>query len=661
MLGVFMNTEQKLNIVIIDDNEDDVHFIQKALGNNYHITVFSDGTEGFQYLCETTKMPDIVLLDYHLPSLNGLEFLKAMNEQGLELAVIFLTVDTRVETAVQVMKAGALDFLPKTTGFYENLPAMVEKVNRIFKERIEKKVIKQALRQYVDIVNNMQVGLHVYILTDIGDDDSLKLVDANPAAERLFSNSGEKFLGLGVEEIWRGVNKKDIAKTLCRVIRTAKPDNFEIRLDHSSPTYFSIRAFPLPNQHVGVLFENITRRKFYERTLYRRDAVLEAVNFMARSILRSCEFEQDLRASLQKLGEAIESCRVYILKNTPDGKGVLLPGAGYEWYVPAVSPRVRVHDLDTNFYTTGLGRQVRDCFRQGEAYIGDVKSTHPKCRHYLERQQIQSLIAVPIVVADTWWGLLGFDENRPDRIWSKSEIDALQTAAETIAAAFQRRHSQALINASLKEKEVLLQEIHHRVKNNLQIISSLLDLSSLRVSDQRSAVMFGDARDKIHAMALIHAQLYNSERFDQISMSDHIQDIVLYLLSLYGGNKTITPVFEIDDFHLHINQAIPCSLVVNELVSNSFKHAFDDKPSGKIWINIKKTRSNLIRIVVRDDGVGVADEKAVFGGKSMGLKLVKNLVERQLMGSITLQIDNGLRFDIEFPLTGDRTADPRNV
>ncbi|MBN1998831.1 response regulator [candidate division KSB1 bacterium] len=653
---------KSINIFVVEDNEDDIHFIKRALeGEKYHLTIFNDGNEGFQFLCAAEEMPDIVLLDYHLPSMDGLEFLNAVKEKGLVLAVIVLTVDTRVETAVKVMKAGALDFLPKTTGFHDNLPATIEKVNRIFKERIEKNVIKQALRQYVDIVNNMQIGLHVYILSDMNDCNTLKLVDTNPAAEQLLGKVDIDSLGVSVEKVWLNADRKDFSKTLFEVIRSGTPDNFEILLDTESPVHFSIRAFPLPNQHVGVLFEDISRRKFFERTLYRRDAVLEAVNFMARSILRSCEFEQDLHASLQKLGEAIESCRVYILQNTPDGKGVFLPGVGYEWHSDVISPRIRIHDGDSMFYTSGFGRDVYDCLKQGEAFIGDRKTSSPKGKLYMEMQQIQSFIAVPIIVADDWWGFLGFDENRADRIWSKSEIDALQTAAETIAASFQRQWAQDVINASLKEKEVLLQEIHHRVKNNLQIISSLLDLSSLRVNDQRSVVLFGDARDKIHAMALIHAQLYNSERFDEICMSDHIQDIVLYLLSLYGGKKTISPVFEIDDFHLHINQAIPCSLVVNELVSNSFKHAFNDKASGKIWINIKKNKKDLIQIMVRDNGVGISDPNSVFDGDSMGLKLVKNLVERQLMGSIKLSVENGLRFDIEFLLAGDRRADPRNV
>jgi len=173
-----------------------------------------------------------------------------------------------------------------------------------------------------------------------------------------------------------------------------------------------------------------------------------------------------------------------------------------------------------------------------------------------------------------------------DPIFNTSEH--LIGAVHIISDVTERKQAEAQLKASLKEKELLLLEIHHRVKNNLQVISSLLDMSSMRIHEQRAIDLLNDARDKIHSMALIHLQLYQSERFDQIEMGNHVRELVSYLSSLYATGKSITSVIEISDVYLSITQAIPCALVLNELISNAFKHAFKERQKGTIEISMQK-------------------------------------------------------------------------
>jgi len=213
----------------------------------------------------------------------------------------------------------------------------------------------------------------------------------------------------------------------------------------------------------------------------------------------------------------------------------------------------------------------------------------------------------------------------------------------------ERKKADSQLKKSIREKELLLQEIHHRVKNNLQIISSLLDMSRLRINDKNANDIINNACTKIQSMAFIHSQLYKSERFDRIEMRTHIKELVSYLSEVYGGKKRISPYIEISDVYLSLTQAIPCALVLNELISNAFKHAFKNNREGIIEISMLEG-SGRINIYVRDNGVGISNNIDIYDTGSLGLKLVKNLVEKQLKGVIKVKQNKYTEFSVEFPL-----------
>lgn len=213
-----------------------------------------------------------------------------------------------------------------------------------------------------------------------------------------------------------------------------------------------------------------------------------------------------------------------------------------------------------------------------------------------------------------------------------------------------RKHAEEQIQASLQEKEALLNEVHHRVKNNLQVISSLLDINSLRIRDQQALNLLDDTRSKINSIALIHTQLYRSKRFDRVEMKKHILELVEYLETLYMKKKEITTVVEVSDVYLSIIQAIPITLVLNELISNAFKHAFDGRKKGTIEISMQRSAGNTIIARVKDNGIGIPSEVDIYKTESFGLELVKNLVQNQLYGNIQIERNNdkGTEFIIEF-------------
>ncbi|MEJ2638306.1 MAG: histidine kinase dimerization/phosphoacceptor domain -containing protein [Desulfosarcinaceae bacterium] len=201
---------------------------------------------------------------------------------------------------------------------------------------------------------------------------------------------------------------------------------------------------------------------------------------------------------------------------------------------------------------------------------------------------------------------------------------------------------------SLKEKDLLLKEVHHRVKNNLQVVASLLDMTRYRSREPIVSAALLGARSKIQAMALIHTQLYRKQSVDFIDMHQQIQDLYQNLRILYPVGTRIHFHLDADDIHLSVTQALPCALIVNELLSNALKHAFTEHCAGNIYISFKQPQEGKLHLSVSDDGCGLPEGMAVEQVSSLGLKLVRVLVIEQLEGTMRLESNPGAAFHIYF-------------
>lgn len=197
-----------------------------------------------------------------------------------------------------------------------------------------------------------------------------------------------------------------------------------------------------------------------------------------------------------------------------------------------------------------------------------------------------------------------------------------------------------------RRKEVLLKEIHHRVKNNMQIISSLLNLQSRYVTDKKYEEMFKESQNRIKSMALIHEKLYKAEDSETINLREYITDLVYGLVRSYRG-QDITVTVEVEDLSLSIDAAIPCGLIINELVTNALKYAFPGK-KGEVRVALCADNGS-ITLVVADNGIGISDSIDYRNTETLGLRLVTILAEHQLGGEILLIKKEGTEFCITFP------------
>ena len=211
----------------------------------------------------------------------------------------------------------------------------------------------------------------------------------------------------------------------------------------------------------------------------------------------------------------------------------------------------------------------------------------------------------------------------------------------------ERKFTEARIQAALHEKEILVKEIHHRVKNNMQVISSLLQLQAQYIQDEATLSLFEESQTRIHSMALIHEQLYQSENIDRIDLLPYVENLVANLYQSFGCcNDSIQLNLNVDQISLNIETAIPCGLIINELVSNSLKYAFSQK-GGEISIDFYQIEDQQFHLRIKDNGVGFPVDFDVENTETLGLRLVRMLTH-QLEGTLAIDSQYGTCYDVNF-------------
>ncbi|HEY9888827.1 MAG TPA: histidine kinase dimerization/phosphoacceptor domain -containing protein, partial [Candidatus Obscuribacterales bacterium] len=214
-----------------------------------------------------------------------------------------------------------------------------------------------------------------------------------------------------------------------------------------------------------------------------------------------------------------------------------------------------------------------------------------------------------------------------------------------------RKEAQEKIQASLKEKELLLKEIYHRVKNNLQVIYSLLNLQSRTLSDPALKAVIKDSQSRVRAMALVHEKLYQSPDLTRINLADYVKSLVRSLLETYclNANQIATHV-EIATCGLDIETALPCGLILTELISNSLKYAFPNERPGRIVITSTPAADQHIRLTIKDDGIGLPTHVNWQVVSSLGLSLVRNLAQQINAEVGIIPTATGTEFQLLLPL-----------
>jgi two-component sensor histidine kinase/putative methionine-R-sulfoxide reductase with GAF domain len=275
----------------------------------------------------------------------------------------------------------------------------------------------------------------------------------------------------------------------------------------------------------------------------------------------------------------------------------------------------------------------------------------------------QSYLGVPIFVGDAVTGVISIQSTTRQGLFDEANVRLMETIAATVGTAIQnaqlfgamqqevvtRQRAEDEVKLSLKEKEVLLKEIHHRVKNNLQIITSLLNLQSAQIKDPEAIQLFRESQSRVRSMALIHEKLYQSKDLARIDFDGYVRDLMVYLFRSYAANADqIRTHIETHNMFLAIDTAIPCGLIISELVTNTIKYAFPGGRRGNLHIGLGPEDDGHLTLLVKDDGVGFPEDFDWRESDSLGLQLVSTL-SSQLHGKIEVSGKGGTSFKITFP------------
>ncbi|MGQ9870847.1 GAF domain-containing protein [Leptodesmis sp.] len=418
----------------------------------------------------------------------------------------------------------------------------------------------------------------------------------------------------------------------------------------TNPLAIAIQQADLYNQ----LQTELAERKQAELLVKQQATADHLMAEIAQLINQSFHLEEVLQASLEQVRCFLNADRVFVYHFHPDWSGSI--------------------ELEA---TSGcqfslLGKSITDqCFAQvvAERYqqgyitiIPDVQHSDLSLCHqeFLAQLQVRASLVTPIFKSDRLWGLLIVHHCQNAHYWQQFEVDFLRQLASHIGTASQKASLYQQLAGELTQKDVLLKEIHHRVKNNLQIISSLLRMQSRQaVSEETIAIQFQEAQNRVQSMALIHEHLYQANDLSQIDFSEYLHTLVNNLFRSYGVSKHITLAIATNGLTLTLDKAIPCGLIINELVSNSLKYAFPNARPGHISLSLQREQPDhpdveeQITLVVADNGIGIPEAVDWQTASSLGLRIVRNLVN-QMKGKLVLNRDSGTEFRISFPQTSDR-------
>jgi PAS domain S-box-containing protein len=474
------------------------------------------------------------------------------------------------------------------------------------------------------------------------------VIAANRATMRATGMSEAELKGKKCYQLFHGTEQHPPSCPMQKMIQSGHLETVDMEIEALGGT-FLVSCTPVFDdagqlEKIIHIATDITERKRAEEQVLRQNALLDAINQVFRETL-TCETDEEVAQMCISVAEELTSSKCGFIGEINDfgrvDNLVLSNSAWDECRIPKSDAVAMIRDMEIR----GIWGKV---LQDETSLLVNQPNLHPDSVGIpTGHPTIKSFMGVPLTNADSTIGIIALANK--DSGYDLTDKQVIEVLSVAFVEALNRKRAEAKIKASLKEKELLLREIHHRVKNNLTVISSLFSMSSRRTDNSEVIDLLREAQGKIYTMGLIHSQLYESDSFDAVNMEEHIRRLVAHLSQMYDvGDKRITSVIAHSDVTLSLTQAIPCALVLNELISNVFKHAFQEREEGTLEIAMKQSSDGSVTIRVKDDGIGIPQQIDLDTIDSLGFKLVRNIVQMQLKGTMQIQRHQGTEVMVEF-------------
>lgn len=591
---------RSLSLLLIEDNPGDALLVDEFLGESFEkvgLTQVSTYTEAEKLLSADNERYDSILLDLSLPDSNGIELVQQILDLAGSVPVIVLTGYSNLDFSIESLSKGISDYLLKdelsSTLLHKSIVYSIER--NAYSEKL-----KRSEKNYRHLFEFSPEPMWVY------DMDSLKFLDVNKAATEHYGFSKDEFLEMTIRDIRPADEIEELEKSVAEI--RSRPDESGIGVYRHQKKDGEI------NQ-VAVAGSGIEYKDRYARLV------------LADDITEKLKEEQRLKQLESVVTHTTES--VVILEPEPsEDKGRTI---------------LYVNDAFTEMtqYTReeAMGRTLH--FLNGpETSTEEIE----RLKKSMDRWEICNVEFInyrkdgtPFWINTSMVPVAGKDGSY------------IQWVAIGRNITKQKKYEKKLED-SLAEKEVLLSEIHHRVKNNLAVISSLMQLQAFNAKSKELEEKLYDSVFRISTMATIHEILYKSGSFSKLNFSEVVEELVTNLEKVFGGNKEIEHKINSEQIELNINQAIPCSLLINEIVTNVYKHAFEGKSGGVLKADLTINKSE-VTVEIADNGVGMPDDVNVENSDSMGFTLIQVLTAQLKGESEFISNGKGTLFRLRFEKT----------
>ncbi|MBP3954858.1 PAS domain S-box protein [Gemmata sp. G18] len=641
-----------LRLLILEDNPADFELVLHTLRLAGYDPI-ADRVETEQdYRDHLDPTPEIILADFSLPEFDSLRALEIMQERKLDIPFIIVSGTIGEDRAVQVMQRGATDYIIK-----DRLARLGPAVNRAlagWRLKEEKRAAEQMAVRLAAIVETSGEAIVAKTLDGV-------ITSWNPAAEKLYGYPAQEIIGRNVSVLFPDRRRQsdppeDLRDNALRLRAGEHITDFEtvrVRKDgcriEVRQSISPIREGNGPVTGASTIAHDITQRKRSERFLWAEQAVTDILT-------GATGLEESGSRVLQTIAECLR-WEVAILW-TVDRKADVLNRL-HIWHSTWAEPRFIEALSRKTVLEPGAGVAGRTWETGRPVWEAGIRFDGPPAGHpAVTFDGLRGGFGLPMRQGADTVGVIEFyspELREPDA----PLLATLDKIASQISQFCERRRTEGELRASeertrssLREKEVLLKEIHHRVKNNLQIVSALLDLQSRQTTDAAAVEMFRESRGRVRSMALIHERLYRAQDLARVDFAEYTRQLASDLFRTYKVTGAVRLELDVDIPSLTIDIAIPCGLVLNELISNCLKHAFTSTAAGCIRVSLRRDGGANV-LTVADDGTGFPAGTDFRNATSFGLQLVNTLVD-QLDGESAMTADRGTTFTVRFPKSASR-------
>ena len=638
-----------VNVLLIEDNPGDARLIREMLADSksavFNIELADRLSTGLAHLAGGNGDFDVVLLDLSLPDSSGIGTFVRTGAQAQNMPIVVLTGLYDTELAILAVQKGAQDYLVKGQ---VNSEIMVRAIRYAIERNRAEAHIKH-LNSVLKAIRNVSQ----LIVTETARDSLLwKSCDALVDAR-------------GYDAVWLGLLED--GKRFVTVAGSGFPDDVSRFMRHI-----------LDGDHPPCIRDALAR----EETVYVRDMLRECGDCFfddacigKEAVIIHVEYagRYGLLIVLLAPGVAVDAEEKRILAGVASDIGLALHHREMEEARGKAEDALKESDARLRLVVENMPVML-DAF-DDKGNIVTWNSECEKVTGFNSREIINNPEAAKILYPDQdyenyirstigeyggnfrnlEWDITCKDGSAKTILWSNISEKYPIPGWHSWAIGFditERRKAEEQIKRSLQEKEVLLREIHHRVKNNLQVVSSLLNMQARVASDPDTVNALLESYDRINAMALIHTQLYESVNLSEINMDNFVGRLMGQLFrSRQVDGARITHTTHITEQPLPISIALPTGLIINELLTNALKHAFREECAGTVEVTLTMADggdASTVHLTVRDNGVGVPEGFNINESKTLGLRLVKILVEDQLQGTLDVIRDRGTTFNMEF-------------